>query len=150
MEFPLRAAHLIFIRLPDSSDIYNSPLFTDSDPDSGLGGWGNPAADFEVQDGAFSGFKLSYPYPHTLRRNFTLRPWLDTYDPNFPIDRFKLANQSFTPSAVANLVNGHVGDLEGFQAEIADRQVSPLPFTLFVVESDGEVLRERIGRFTNL
>ena len=124
------------IWLLDTSDFYNSPFFKDSDPHSGLGGWGNPAADIEVQGGAFAtGFKLAYPTPHTLRRNYTLRPWINYQLTGPPFDEFKLANETFTTSTVANLVNGYIGDFRGFQTELDSAQVSPLPYQLIIVNS---------------
>ncbi|KAJ7178099.1 Di-copper centre-containing protein [Mycena filopes] len=105
----------------DSANVHDSTLFKDSDPTSGLGGWGDPANDFRVPDGAFSNkseFRLTYPSPHTLRRNFTLQPFL-----NFPLPGFLTAaqeqidgNATFTPAERDKLVNGFVGDFKGFQA----------------------------------
>lgn len=114
LKYQLTALH------PDSADVYDSTMFKDSDPVSGLGGWGNPANDVRVPDGAFSNtsdFKLTYPSPHTLRRNFTLQPFL-----NFPLAGFMSAadeqldaNATFTPAERNKLVNGFVGDYKGFQ-----------------------------------
>ncbi|THH18895.1 hypothetical protein EW146_g2182 [Bondarzewia mesenterica] len=102
----------------DSSDFYNSDFWKDSDPKSGLGGWGDPANDFQVPDGGFRDLYLSYPSPHTLRRNFTLQPYLDVppvLSGFFP-DPAKFANTSFTPAEVFKLINGFAGDYRGFQA----------------------------------
>jgi tyrosinase len=120
---PLRnsLAHQYSIRpFSDSADVHGSAFFKDSDPTSGLGGWGNPANDFKVPDGAFgntSDFRLTYPSPHTLRRNFTLQPLL-----NFPLPGFLTAadeqldgNATFTPAERDKLVNGFIGDYRGFQ-----------------------------------
>ena len=135
------------VRLPDAGDFYHSPFFKDSDPHSGLGGWGNPAADMEVQDGGFAtGFKLAYPFPHNLRRNFTLRPWINYQDARFPIDELKAANETFTASVVETLVNGYTGDFEGFQIEVDRDQVSPLSHAFMY--SDNNPCREYIGQFT--
>ncbi|KAJ7691048.1 Di-copper centre-containing protein [Mycena rosella] len=104
----------------DSADVHDSPIF-DADPESGLGGWGDPANDFRVPNGAFSNtsdFHLTYPSPHTLRRNYTLQPLL-----NFPLPGFLTAadeqldgNATFTPAERDKLVNGFVGDFKGFQS----------------------------------
>ncbi|KAJ7429737.1 Di-copper centre-containing protein [Mycena galericulata] len=104
----------------DSADVLHSTMFQDPDPVSGLGGWGDLANDISVPDGGFSNtssFKLSYPSPHTLRRNFTLQPFL-----NFPLQGFLTAaqeqtdaNATFTPAQRDKLVNGFVGDYRGFQ-----------------------------------
>jgi tyrosinase len=95
-------------------------MFKDSNPVSGLGGWGDPANDVRVPDGAFSNrsnFRLTYPSPHTLRRNWTIQPFL-----NFPLvgfmsdaDEHLDANATFTPAERDKLVNGFVGDFVGFQ-----------------------------------
>ncbi|EIM81714.1 Di-copper centre-containing protein [Stereum hirsutum FP-91666 SS1] len=100
----------------DSADVYDSSMFQDSDPVSGLGGWGDSSKDFEVQDGAFSSFKLSYPAYHTLRRNFTLQPLVGDVGSAFISDPYADANASFTPAEVSKMVNGFVGDYEGMQA----------------------------------
>ncbi|KAJ7182211.1 Di-copper centre-containing protein [Mycena crocata] len=104
----------------DSGGVFTSDMFDDSDPESGLGGWGDPANDVRVPDGAFSNtssFRLSYPSPHPLRRNFTLQPFL-----NFPLagflseaDEELYANATFTPAERDKMVNGFVGDFKGFQ-----------------------------------
>ncbi|KAK7030251.1 hypothetical protein VNI00_014268 [Paramarasmius palmivorus] len=100
----------------DAHDVYGSSLFKDSDPKSGLGGWGDPSNDFQVPDGGFSSFKLSYPSFHTVRRNFTLQPFVVfPQEVNGP-DPARYANASFTPEEVSKLVNGFVGDYKGFQS----------------------------------
>ncbi|KAJ6626038.1 Di-copper centre-containing protein [Mycena sp. CBHHK59/15] len=104
----------------DYADVYDSDLFKDSDPVSGLGGWGDPANDISVPDGGFSNtssFRLSYPSPHTLRRNFTLQPFLDFPLAGFlsPAQQQLDANATFTPAERDKLVNGFVGDYKGFQ-----------------------------------
>ena len=65
----------------DAQNFYESSFWKDSDPVSGLGGWGNPNDDFFVVDWGFkfSGTHVSYPSPHVIRRNLTLRPF------DFPI-----------------------------------------------------------------
>ncbi|KAJ7917199.1 Di-copper centre-containing protein, partial [Mycena leptocephala] len=104
----------------DSKDVFGSVMFKDSNPVSGLGGWGDPSNDVRVPDGAFSNkssFRLTYPSPHTLRRNWTMQPFL-----NFPLAGFMTdadehldANATFTPAQRDKLVNGFVGDFVGFQ-----------------------------------
>jgi tyrosinase len=104
----------------DSKDVFGSVMFKDSNPVSGLGGWGDPSNDVRVPDGAFSNkssFRLTYPSPHTLRRNWTMQPFL-----NFPLAGFMTdadehldANATFTPAERDKLVNGFVGDFVGFQ-----------------------------------
>ncbi|KAJ7624811.1 Di-copper centre-containing protein [Roridomyces roridus] len=99
----------------DSQDVANSPLFLDSDPESGMGGWGDPNNDYTISDGGFArSFTLAYPVPHPLRRNFTQMPFLlgQFVDAK---DRTLKANETFTPAELHKLVNGFVGDFVGFQ-----------------------------------
>jgi tyrosinase len=98
----------------DAADVYGSTLFVDLDPTSGLGGWGDPSHDYEVPTGGFSNFHLSYPSSHTLRRNFTLQPYLNTGNQFFMQPKLE-ANTSFTIAEVNKLVGGFKGDFKGFQ-----------------------------------
>ena len=70
---------------------------------------GDPNDDFAVVDGGLSGMHVSYPSPHVIRRNFTLRPF------DFPIPWFsdpsKIANTSIT----ADVIENYVGDFKAFQ-----------------------------------
>ncbi|KAF9525718.1 hypothetical protein CPB83DRAFT_896760 [Crepidotus variabilis] len=66
--FPWHRHHL---HVPDLENVF---FWSDSDPESGLGGWGNPDADIQVEGGGFARFKLAYPSPHNLRRHFRVRP----------------------------------------------------------------------------
>lgn len=100
----------------DSNNVKMSTIF-DPDPKSGLGGWGLPSQDVHVQDGGFgvyTTFRLSYPSYHPLRRNFTIQPFVGLPLQFFP-DQELLANSSFTPEVVHDLVYGYVGDFKGFQ-----------------------------------
>ncbi|KAK0455468.1 Di-copper centre-containing protein [Desarmillaria tabescens] len=102
----------------DSNNVKMSTIF-DLDPKSGLGGWGLPSQDVHVQDGGFgvyTTFRLSYPSYHPLRRNFTIRPFVGLPLEFFP-DQELLANSSFTPEVVRDLVYGYVGDFKGFQTK---------------------------------
>ena len=98
----------------DAPDFFQSSFWNDSDPYSGLGGWGQPNADFSVPDGGFKTLHLSYPSPHILRRNFTLRPF------DLPLVFFTQpqmeANITFTASKIETLLETPVGDYKGFQA----------------------------------
>ena len=110
----------------DSANFFSSAFFKDSDPKSGLGGWGDPTDDYEVPDGGFSEFHISYPAPHTLCRNFTLQPYLGppaSISPFLP-NPAKYANASFTPEEVSKLVDGFVGDFKAFQAYFEAFEVS--------------------------
>jgi len=115
----------------DAADFYHASIFDDLDPHSGLGGWGDPLTSYAVQDGPFSDFRLTYPYPHNLRRNFTLRPNInDGYAYHIIPD--KMANVSFSLSAVNELVEGYKGDYRGFQKEFERAQVKQV----FKIDSD--------------
>lgn len=56
---------------------------------------------------------VSYPAPHVIRRNFTLRPF------DFPIpwfsDTSKMANATITADVVRSVIENYVGDFKGFQ-----------------------------------
>lgn len=107
----------------DAADVYGSTLFQDNSSTSGLGGWGDPSNDFQVPAGGFSDFKLSYPSPHTLRRNFTLQPYLQFAGSEFFTDPTLLANSTFTQAEVDKMVNGTPGDFKGFQKYLESWEV---------------------------
>jgi len=87
-------------------------MWWDPDPVSGLGGWGDPNDDHQITTGAFaSGFPVSYPVPHRIRRQYT------PIVPNVPEPLADL----FTFETQKALVNGHVGDFIGFQAGYESR-----------------------------
>ncbi|OBZ67004.1 hypothetical protein A0H81_12820 [Grifola frondosa] len=100
----------------DSAYVHHGTIFQEADSVSGLGGWGAPAKDFSVTDGAFTDFSISYPSPHILRRNFTLQPYfgLNAVLPIFPNEGMD-ANASFTLEAITALINWTPGDFVGFQ-----------------------------------
>jgi len=99
----------------DAADLYGSTFFADDDPHSGLGGWGDPSHDFQVPTGGFSDFHVSYPSPHTLRRNFTLRPFESFKGVPLFSNSDLMANISFTKAEVDKMVGGFEGDFKGFQ-----------------------------------
>jgi tyrosinase len=101
----------------DAADFYGSSFWADNSSTSGLGGWGDPARDYQVPLGGFSNLHLSYPSPHILRRNFTLQPWfaIAALVPEFIPDPSFMANVSFTNKEVKKMVNGFTGDFKGFQ-----------------------------------
>jgi len=103
----------------DSPDFYESSFWKDSNPDSGLGGWGDPNADFTVTDGGFNEFHLSYPSPHILRRNFTLLAFDSSFlPPQFFLDPLEQANASFSASAIEAILDTSAGEYKGFQATL--------------------------------
>lgn len=113
-DFPGSSEGHVFI---DTPDFFESPFRKDSNDDSGLGGWGDPNVDFSVPNGGFRSLQLSYPSPHTLRRNFTLQPFIDIPPPFnvfFPNGQ-KEANASFLASEIEKLLETSAGDFKGFQ-----------------------------------
>jgi len=109
-------------RILDAPDFFESSFWKDSDPVSGLGGWGDPNADFSVPDGGFRTFQISYPSPHTLRRNFTLLPWKDLA---FPLvtDPLRISNTTFPASVIEALLETPAGDFKGFQTAFESLEV---------------------------
>ena len=108
----------------DAPNFYESSFWKDSDPVSGLGGWGDPNADFSVPDGGFNKLHLSYPSPHTIRRNFTLLAF------NFPAPTFtdplKEANSSFSASAIEAILETPSGNYKEFQVAFETFEVRTL------------------------
>jgi tyrosinase len=89
-----------------------------------LGGWGDPNADFSVPDGGFNKLRLSYPSPHTLRRNFTLLAFGSSFLPaQFFPDPLKEANASFSASAIEAVLETSAGDYKNFQAAFESFEV---------------------------
>ena len=104
----------------DAPDFYESSFWKDSDPESGLGGWGDPNADFEVPDGGFHTLPLSYPSPHTVRRNFTLYPFNSFV---LFINPQEMGNSSFSASAVETILQTSAGNYKGFQTALEAPEV---------------------------
>jgi hypothetical protein len=100
----------------DAPDFYGSSFWKDSDPMSGLGGWGDPNADYTVPDGGFHKLLLSYPSPHTVRRNFSLFP----YNGPFPLftDPQETGNSTILGSVVEAVLDTSAGDFKGFQVAL--------------------------------
>ena len=99
----------------DSPDFYESSFWKDSDPKSGFGGWGDPNADYQVPDGGFHTLPLSYPSPHTVRRNFTL--FLPSSLGALPAPTTD-NNASFSASVIEAILNISPGDYKQFQTVI--------------------------------
>ncbi|KIK60139.1 hypothetical protein GYMLUDRAFT_43894 [Collybiopsis luxurians FD-317 M1] len=109
----------------DAPDFYEASWWQDSDPVSGLGGWGDPEQDYEVQDGAFAGFELSYPVYHKLRHQFTLQPFAAFANSSPIIAQFfnsstinTVANSTFHADQIAAIIVGNAGDYVGFQQSL--------------------------------
>lgn len=120
--YPLPLSHHGSDGRIDAPEFFESSFWKDSDPVSGLGGWGDPNADFSLPDGGFRTFQLSYPSSHILRRNFTLRP----FDMPFPLftDRQKIGNSSFSASIIRSVLGETAaGDFKGFQTVLEPAEV---------------------------
>lgn len=108
----------------DTADFYNAAIF-DPDPESGFGGWGDPADDYQITTGAFSeDFLGAYPVPHRVRRQFTPQPFLGQQVPA-PFTDQLLINTSFSTSHVEHLLNTADGDYKSFQAYFEAPFVGP-------------------------
>ena len=90
---------------------------------SGLGGWGDPNADFAVPDGGFHNLSLSYPVPHLVRRNFSLFAFGRLPTPAIITDPLKMVNTSFTASVIEGVLKSPVGDYKGFQTVLEAPEV---------------------------
>jgi tyrosinase len=115
-------AFTILIGRIDAPDFYESSFWKDSDPMSGLGGWGDPNDDYSVHDGGIRNLQLAHPVPHHVRRNFSLLAWKSL---SFPliIDPLKIGNTSFSASVVESLLETPAGDFRGFQTAFEAVQV---------------------------
>lgn len=106
----------------DAPDFFESSFWQDSDPNSGLGGWGDPNNDHQVPNGALSDMMLSYPSPHTVRRNFTLQPFQVPNQPLYTNPNMQ-ANSSFSASAIQAILGTSAGDYNSFQMGIETFEV---------------------------
>lgn len=115
---------LISYLVDASPNFKNSTIFNDS-PKTGFGGWGDPANDYQITTGAFvKDFDLVYPVPHKLRRNYTERGTNpDPFGDGTPASPLALWNY-FTKESKDTLVNGFVGDFEGFHTLFESTTVS--------------------------
>ena len=118
----------------DAHDLYNSDLFDDSS--SGIGGWGDPANDYQISTGGLKDIILAYPNPHHIRRNLTVLPFATSNYPAFvfpgdplspPSPRDMMANITMTKQNVDYTVNNFEGDFSGFQAWVEALPVSSTP-----------------------
>lgn len=108
----------------DAPDFEHGSIW-DDDPESGFGSWGDVTGDYQIPAGAFAhDFVLSYPSPHTIRRNFTLRPYTTQRpEDGFPIPDLP-ANTTITLGEVNGMVAGYNGDFLGFSTHF-DRNEGP-------------------------
>ena len=120
-------AHTLLYLVDASPNFPNATIFDDS-PTSGFGGWGDPAQDYHITTGALAdSFKLAYPVPHGLRRNYTAKYYFtDPFGDGSVVPTDDLWT-FFTPAGRDALVNGFVGDFQGFQALFESFTVSRSP-----------------------
>lgn len=116
----------------DVKDLYHSSFFG-ADPESGIGGFGDINNDWEVPNGALADFKVSYPSPHQLWRNYTDHPWAQFGGAEpFP-DANGLGNATYNAGEVAKAVNGYKGDFKGFQTFVAQVFGTSLVLTFYSI-----------------
>jgi tyrosinase len=103
----------------DASDVYHASIWSDSTTE-GLGSWGVPENDFQINTGGFKDIKLAYPVPHNIRRNYTIQPFLAGVNiPGAPpVDPLLMANASLTKANVDFIVNSFTGDYVAFQTYV--------------------------------
>jgi len=106
----------------DAADLEHASIFDDADPGVNIGGWGNPAADYAVETGAFAGFQLEYPFPHKLRRQFTLYPFVN-HTTKFHVIPEQIVNVTLTEATLKGLIGGHKGNFTEFQRYLEALQV---------------------------
>ncbi|KAF9780434.1 Di-copper centre-containing protein [Thelephora terrestris] len=107
----------------DAPDMYNSPFF-DNSSFGGIGGWGDPADDFQIYTGGFKDAIRAYPTPNRIRRNYTLYPFenpnlgnLFANDPNAPPPPSNfMINSSLTKENVEYTVNSFEGNFIAMHA----------------------------------
>lgn len=104
----------------DAPNFYESSFWKDSNPESGLGGWGVPNADYRVPDGGFHTLPLSYPSPHTVRRNFTrVLPLASGVSGTGTVN-----SESISASVIEAILNISPGDYKQFQTVVEKPGVS--------------------------
>jgi tyrosinase len=114
--------------------MYNSPFFDNSS--YGVGGWGDPANDYQIFTGGFKDAIRVYPNPHHIRRNFSLYPFqnpnlgrLFPNDPTAPPPPSDLMiNTTMTKEVIDSTVNNFEGDFIGLQAHTESIAVSSCSF----------------------
>jgi len=90
----------------DANENFANSSFWDPDLKSGIGGWGDPNNDYQISDGGFHDFIVSYPAPNRVRRQY------GPIVPDWPIPLY----ETFTPESQLKMVNDYVGTFIGFQA----------------------------------
>ncbi|KAJ7883330.1 hypothetical protein B0H13DRAFT_1890415 [Mycena leptocephala] len=143
----------------DAANFYESAFFKESDPKSGLGGWGDASTQFHVLDG---GFSASSWYLHEFRamiplynvNEVCLSDQITKIQPKpagtylsmvfffvFPVpglayDHTHPANASFIKLVVESLTDGFVGDFKDFQVRMEGVE-GPLIKVHFIVSGKG-------------
>jgi len=110
----------------DGHDVYNATIWDDSH--SGLGRWGDPANDYQINSGGFANQTRVYPEPHHIRRNYSFFPFTNRVPAFVAADLSSyMANSTLTRENVAKMVNGFDGDFIGFQTYLEGLDASRVP-----------------------
>ena len=122
----LDGSHRNYFHL-DAHDVYNSPFFNLSS--SGIGGWGDPADDYQIHTGGFKDVVRAYPNPHHIRRNFSVMPFTNPdfvfpFQEDLSVPADLMINTTMTKENVEYLVNNFEGDFIGFQTYLESIFVS--------------------------
>ncbi|KAF8573859.1 Di-copper centre-containing protein [Ramaria rubella] len=115
----------------DAEDFEHASIFSDPDPNASLGGFGHPAHDAVLLDGAFARMPLTYPAPHTLRREYTPYPFLNLTTRLYPNQTF-FAADAFKAGEVLKMINAFKGDYKGFQSYIEGMQGAHMSLHLII------------------
>ena len=101
----------------------NSGFFDESS--YGVGGWGDPANDYQISTGGFKDMVVAYPNPHHIRRNFSYLPFTNPdgsspfSDPAAPPPPLDLQiNSTMTKENVEFMVNNFEGDFIRFHSRV--------------------------------
>ncbi|KII92640.1 hypothetical protein PLICRDRAFT_104279 [Plicaturopsis crispa FD-325 SS-3] len=103
-----------------ADDFEHASIF-DDDPESGWGGWGDPTQDFQITNGGFKNFHVSYPNYHRPRRNFTLQPYTTLNRTLYPIADLT-ANDTFSAPEVRKMIEDFDGDFQSMSSYIDGKQ----------------------------
>jgi len=119
-----RCADVLFYLVDAGPNFRNATIFNDS-PKSGFGGWGDPNNDFQITTGALAhDFQVAYPVPHRIRRNYTVKFEIpDLFGDGTPPAPGELWKY-FTSAIRKELIQGYVGDFDGFHAAFENVTVS--------------------------
>ncbi len=119
ISFPTGFAYILCAE----TNVQTSPLFVDYDPLSGLGGWGNASDDYSLTNGGFKDFRISYPIPHRLRRQYTPQGGGGFPGGGGGGGGANGLPSTFSASYISSAVNGNAGNFTSFQNAIENVSV---------------------------